>query len=211
MRFPYKKAGANSLAARKTIHGVGINDAAYIVQPTMNGKQVACPFYRRWKDMIDRCYSKKALEKHPNYKGCKVCDEWLTFSKFKIWMYFQDWAGMHLDKDILTDGNKVYGPNTCRFITPETNTILNDCRRTKGELPIGVHRHKEGGFVSQCCDGLGSGRRYLGIFGSPDIAHQAWRKAKATALFVHSGSISDPEISLALISRALKLEFHNGL
>ena len=63
---------------RSLICGVGVNDANYAT----SGKRM-CPFYRRWINMLERCYSEKFQEKNPTYRGCSVCEEWLTFSNFK--------------------------------------------------------------------------------------------------------------------------------
>lgn len=67
----------------RLVFGVGINDADYAVQPKINGVQVCCLFYRKWKNMLERCYYPKELVKHPTYQGCVVCDEWIYFSNFK--------------------------------------------------------------------------------------------------------------------------------
>ena len=80
-----------SLSMRKPIYGVGINDANYTVQPTINGKIVICPFYTKWTGMLKRCYSPQYQEKHPTYVECTVTSEWLFFSVFKSWMANQDW------------------------------------------------------------------------------------------------------------------------
>lgn len=75
----------------KLVYGVGINDADY---PTTQREKVngewkitwRCLYYDRWVSMLTRCYSSKCHEKQPTYKGCSVCDEWLTFSNFRKWM-----------------------------------------------------------------------------------------------------------------------------
>ena len=50
----------------------------------------------------------------------------------------QDWQGKHLDKDILIGGNKLYGPESCIFVSGQLNNLLlaRDARR--GEYPQGV-------------------------------------------------------------------------
>jgi len=88
----------------RLVCGVGINDADYPTRryKTVNGKSKlvwTCPFWRKWKDMISRCYSERELEKYPTYKGCSVCEDWLYFSRFKAWMEKQAWEGLVLDKD----------------------------------------------------------------------------------------------------------------
>lgn len=97
---------------RELVYGVGVDDLDYPKKKLLpNGKYSFCPYYQRWRGMIRRCYSKAQLGKNPNYEGCTVCDEWLTFSNFKSWMEKQDWEGKELDKDLLVRGNKVYSPH----------------------------------------------------------------------------------------------------
>lgn len=47
----------------KLICWVGINDADYPVCSTINGKKAHSPFYRVWRDMLERCYS--PADEHP--------------------------------------------------------------------------------------------------------------------------------------------------
>lgn len=41
-----------SIMKRSLVFGVGINDAKYKVQPRINGKQLCCPYYKKWKSFI---------------------------------------------------------------------------------------------------------------------------------------------------------------
>ena len=136
-----------SISKRKLVYGIGINDADYNIQSKISGKNVRCPYYRKWTNMLNRCYSDKPHDKYPTYIGCTVCDEWLTFSNFKEWMIKQDWKGMHLDKDIKINGNKTYSPETCVFIPHEINSLMLDCAASRGALPLGVSYHRNGSSV----------------------------------------------------------------
>ena len=66
----------------------------------------------KWGDMIKRCYDKKELKRRPSYMGVEVCDEWLCYANFKKWydenVYEIEGERIHLDKDILIKGNKIY-------------------------------------------------------------------------------------------------------
>ena len=42
----------------KLTYGFGVNDAPYQVKPIVNGKRLVCPYYRKWHNMLRRCYSK---------------------------------------------------------------------------------------------------------------------------------------------------------
>ena len=162
----------------KLVFGVGINDSDYQVQPTINGKRTKCRFYQTWVNMLQRCYCPKAKAKHPTYVGCSVAQEWLTFSNFKAWMESQDWEGNQLDKDILSPGNKIYGPENCAFVTREINTMLNDRAACRGQSPVGVCFNKETGkFKAQIRK---HGRlHHIGYFADTGAASAAYRLEKA--------------------------------
>lgn len=166
-------ATKNSLANRKLMCGVGINDAWYMVRREVNGKPQMCPFYKKWVGMLRRCYSKKWHSEHPTYKDCTVCDEWLTFSNFRSWMIGQDWQGKALDKDILVQGNKVYSPAFCIFVTQEINNLLCDSKARRGEFPLGVSLHKA---VNKYRARVGD--EVLGYFTDVDSAFTAYKVAK---------------------------------
>lgn len=176
---------------RGLIHGVGINDASYVT----NGKTV-CPFYSKWRDMLGRCYSKTTYR---TYEGCTVCDDWRLFSKFKAWMEAQDWEGKELDKDLLIQGNKVYSPDTCVFVSKEVNTFTTKCQASRGEYPIGVCLHKESGkFVAQCrVDGK---KKHLGIFTTVEQAHNAWVNKKRELAIELASRQEDCKISSAILN-----------
>lgn len=167
------------------IAGVGVNDATYTVQrfDRSSGKPKltwSCPYYNRWKHMITRCYSERSLRKDPQYRDVQVCEEWLYFSNFKVWMEKQDWQGKHLDKDLLGDG-KLYSPDSCVFIPQEINKFLTSQNRKASclGLPVGVCEHKKinkyGAHVHNPFTGK---REHLGVFYCEKEAHKAWHKRK---------------------------------
>ena len=187
----------------KLIRGVGVNDADYAINPMVEGKQVMCLFYSRWTAMLERCYSAKLQERCPTYKGCFVVEEWLTFSKFRKWMIAQDWEGNQLDKDLLIEGNKMYGPETCVFVCRELNSLLNERNAARGDLPLGVVKHKKK-YMSQVNK---NGKiNYLGTFTSPEEAHQVWRNAKAQVILDSLVLTGDVRVKNALRSRAKSLQ-----
>jgi len=188
--FIEKPANKTSISGRKTILGVGINDADYVTQDHTGDKIKTCPFYRRWKNMLQRCYSEKFQKQYPTYKDCSVCDEWLLFSTFKNWMIKQDWQGKHLDKDILITGNKIYSPETCLFVTLAINNILLERQNDRGALPLGV----------SLCDRrkrYAVKRRYkgkyvqIGTYMTTEEASQAYDKFKSK--IVHETALEQSE------------------
>ena len=158
----------------KLIYGLAINDADYPVRPIINGKPVLCPFYSVWVSMLNRSYCKKSHQKKLTYIGCSVVDEWLTFSKFKSWMIKQDWKGKALDKDVLVQGNKVYSPLTCIFVTQSINSLLNKNAALRGKYALGVCFNKCMGKYSSTCRVDGK-NKHLGFFYSPEEAHEVYK------------------------------------
>ena len=166
-----------SIAHRSLVFGVGINDADYSVHQNNNGKQMTCPYYSSWKNMIRRCFSGVLHSKYPTYIGCVVCDEWLTFSAFKAWMMRQDWQGKHLDKDILVQGNKKYGPDLCLFVTGAINNLITNRRAARGGYPQGVSFCKVNFKYSARCR-ANSKNKWLGYHDTPELAHEAHKEFK---------------------------------
>lgn len=56
---------------------------------------------------------------------------------------------MHLDKDILVKGNKIYSPNTCVFVNRTINNLFTKSNDIRGELPIGVNKTLNNKYISQ--------------------------------------------------------------
>lgn len=174
---------------KKLVFGVGVNDADYVVQNKVttgyvDGKQKmkqvwVCPFYRTWKDMLQRCFSDKWKAKCPTYKDVTCCKEWLTFSNFKGWMEQQDWQGRQMDKDIIFPNNKVYSPETCAFVSRVTNSFILASDAIRGEHPLGVvWKKRNQKFQAQCQNPFMKKKEHLGLFNCPKEAHEAWRKRK---------------------------------
>ena len=177
MTFPVIPVNNRSLKNRKLVEGVGVNDADYQTQPTVNGKRIICPFYRKWHAMLIRCYSKKHLKSQPSYVGCSVCKEWLTFSTFKKWMVDQEWEGKHLDKDILNKGNKIYSPNGCIFVSNDINSLIVDSGKRRGKHPKGVHYQKAIGKFQVCCKIRGKST-HVGYYSNAIDASEAYIEFK---------------------------------
>ena len=166
---------------RSLRHGVGINDAGYVVSRKVEGKIVVCPYYRRWANMLKRAYCPKCHEEQPTYKGVTVCKEWLTFSTFKKWMRTQDWRGNALDKDLIEAGNKEYGPDTCCFVSGALNTLLITCEAKRGAYPLGVSLSKASGEYQAQCRVNGKAT-HLGYYTTPEAASIAYKTFKAKVI-----------------------------
>lgn len=197
----------------RLIFGVGVNDANYVTQImetvgyTAQGKQIQklvwiCPFYRKWADMVKRCYSEKYKLKYPSYISCTVISEWHYFMNFRAWMQAQDWKEKHLDKDLLLPGNKIYSPDTCVFIDPKVNYFIVESGAVKGQWPVGVSLDKRRGkFKSSCRDIISGKQKHLGMFNSPEEAHQAWLSYKLEQAKILASQQTDERVAKALVAR----------
>ena len=196
----------------KLTYGVGVNDLGYRTQVfeelTKNGgKRVLkpvfrCKYYAVWVSMLQRCYSKKSLERNPSYTGTSVCSEWLSASEFRKWMEQQDWHGKSLDKDIIAPGSRLYSPETCAFVLQSTNKFVTASDAIRGEYPIGVDLYKRTGKYRARCENPFTGKKeHLGYFSTPEEAHEAWRKRKNELAQLVAATESDQRIVEALKKR----------
>ena len=121
------------------------------VKGTENGKVKKS--YKTWYSMINRCYNKDFHNIEKTYKDCSVCNEWLCYENFEKWYnenYYEiDGEDMHLDKDIIIKGNKVYSPETCCFVPQRINKLFIKNDKNRGESVIGTTLFK-GKYVVQC-------------------------------------------------------------
>lgn len=176
---------------RRSVAGVGVRD---VETPTST-----CPYYQLWKDMLRRCYSPAMQLRHPTYVGCSVAPEWHHLSAFMGWMQQQDWQGKDLDKDLLVPGNKVYGPDTCVFVSAQVNNFLTDRARHR-RYGLGV-QHLPNGKYRAACSQLGGGRAHLGVFDTAEEAHEAWRTEKHRLALILADQQTNPRIAAALRAR----------
>lgn len=157
----------------KLIYGVGVNDVP---------KSSRTPEFATWRAMLKRSCCEEYKDIRPTYNDKSCCEEWTYLSVFKVWMQNQAWqVGLHLDKDILVPGNKVYSPDTCAFVPQYINALFNINRGASRGLPIGVRTHdissSKNIYVAQCRKDGDSGR-HVGRFETSEEAHAAWQLAK---------------------------------
>lgn len=135
--------------------------------------------YRRWSDMINRCYNTKFHKRQPQYESCTVCEEWLNYSNFKVWYeehkYGRD--SLDLDKDILWKGNKVYSHETVAFVPHIINTLFITGKSRRGNLPLGVHYDRNKGKYRAEMSFKGEQKK-LGTFDTMEKAFVKYKEYK---------------------------------
>lgn len=193
---------------RKLVCGVGVNDSdcPVTVWEVVEGKYRQaglCPFYQAWRCMLQRCYSEAFRVRKKSYAGCSVAKDWHRLSSFKAWMQTQDWEGKQLDKDLLIPGNKIYSPETCVFVSQRLNLFLSDRAASRGKWPIGVSVRKDtvAEFQVRCSNPFSGKDEHLGMFDTPEEAHEAWRQKKHEHACRYADMQTDPRIAQALRTR----------
>ena len=89
-------------------------------------------------------------------------------------MYHIGIERMHLDKDILIKGNKVYSPDTCLIVPQSINEIFHSSgRKTKDiDLPYTILRTSKGKYS------VSFRSKSLGVYDTVDKALDAYLKVK---------------------------------
>lgn len=159
------------------VYGVGIYEKGkYITK--VNGVPTKC--YRTWQGIIERCYHPDREKKFPTYIDCKLDERWFYFQAFAEWWHnqpFHDYPNYHLDKDLLVKGNRIYGPDFCRFVPRELNNLTTSCKAVRGEYPIGVCYDITRNSIKACIKIRGRSK-HLGVFEDANEAHLAYKIAK---------------------------------
>lgn len=145
--------------------------------------------YQNWTCMIRRCYDKKLKERYSAYYGdCSVCEEWHNYQNFAKWwnenVYRVGTERMHLDKDILFGGNRIYSPDTC-LISPQRINMMFMNKPNKYNLPNGIKPSSKGRYESKY------NGKYLGVFDSIEDAVVAHDMAKTEALIQIANEYKD--------------------
>ena len=145
-----------------TVFGVGyLGD-----YPTTNEGGRKSKEYNTWRGMLARCYGRTNLDA---YKYCIVSEEFHDASYFKDWYNKQRGChrdDFHLDKDILSDGCKIYAEDICVLVPREVNNFFVDHSDKRGVVgyPVGVS------YDSKCADNPFT-VKYGGHGGEPHVSY----------------------------------------
>lgn len=164
------------------IFGVASND----LESCTNTK-----IYQIWHSMIRRCYSKVYHKSRPAYDDVEVQSSWLKFSNFKRdveSLPFSDYCekyGYELDKDILSDGSRMYKMETISFVPKEINSaFIKDVRFGKY---TGWYINTQGSFAPSVSGIMETHRKERGFktaYRTPEEAFAVYKECKKYQLKV---------------------------
>ena len=147
------------------------------------------------------------FKREPTYKGCKVEDYLLNFQNMSEWLdenyYEVPGEVMHLDKDILCKGNKIYSRETCIFVPQRINSLFIKRDKLRGDYPIGISYHKRDNILEVWCRTIeeDSKGNYLGRF-KPNQVEEAFQCYK-TFKENYIKQVADDYYSQGLIPKKL--------
>lgn len=156
----------------KTACGVGyVGEGKYLTKE--NGRSTK--LYSCWVHMLERCYYEKNQNLHQSYYGiCSVCDEWMNFQVFAKWYeenYYEIGERLHLDKDILYPGNKIYSPDTCLLVPQRINELFAYKPKNTG-LPVGIRKNSNDKYGARYC------KYSLGTYDTLEEAYEKYAEKK---------------------------------
>jgi hypothetical protein len=167
------------------VQGIGIKGMTYPAWE--EGKHLK--EYDLWVDVFKRC-KEKYWARQPTYVGV-TCSE-----NFKSYTFFYEWCNRqigfknrddkgrhwHLDKDILSKGNKVYSEDVCVFVPMSINMLLTKSGAARGDCPIGVTFHKKQHKFRARCNNGSKVLKNLGSFNTAIEAFQAYKHYKESLI-----------------------------
>lgn len=177
---------------KEKVCGVGTNDAPYYTSLEVDGMTCYCPYYTRWKKMLNSCYSVK------NGSGAlrSVCEEWQSFMGFRKWMEQQSWEGNELTHWLRVPGSTTYSPASCLFVSKRVRSLFPSVRSKEGR-PIGVKKAR-GRYVVSCYS-IDRRYSYVGSYETLNEAVEAYVLAKEDEAKSVAYSQKDPLVTQAVL------------
>lgn len=108
---------------KRTVFGIG-----YLGCSDADANRTDNYIYSKWSNMMQRCYDEETHKLKPYYALCTAEIEWLNFANYRLWHIENEMGDrkVDLDKDVLIQGNTVYGSETCTLIPHFTNTLFEE-------------------------------------------------------------------------------------
>ena len=167
--------------SNKLVYGIGFKGRVYPCKE--DGKTVKA--YEIWQGLLERCTEKRWIT-CPSYTGTSCSDNFKSYSYFYEWCQEQIgflkkdennryWC---LDKDILSNGNKVYSEDVCVFVPNRVNNLVIKRNASRGDWPIGVSLDKATSkYKASCRNGSGTVKT-IGMYSSVQEAFLAYKTFK---------------------------------
>lgn len=156
-----------------------IQDGKWVHYEIHGGRLDTTRAYQIWQSMKSRCNPDGAnQQRHPNYIGCIMSENFKDFQFFAEWCHKQVGYGLEgyeIDKDILVPGNKLYSEDNCVFVPRALNVFLTSRSLHRGNYPQGVCLDR-GKFHAQLS--INGKKKTLGRFLTLEEAVQAYNKVK---------------------------------
>ena len=148
------------------------------------GKLCSTWEYKKWQNMLQRCFDDKFKEKYPTYKDVTCCERWLCFANFledlEILKQEYNWnvdEKLQLDKDILHKGNKIYSLENCVLVPDYINFLFTKRDTKRGVYPIGVTYNKQRKKYQTHCR-INGKKIGLGYYNTVEEAFNVYKIAK---------------------------------
>lgn len=166
------KSGSIKNPYDRNVYGIGyLGEGNHVIKIGTDKSQP----YKAWHELIARCYAEKKKDTFPAYYNiCTVCDEWLCYNTFADWYVENQYdvnERLHLDKDILYAGNKIYSPDTCLLVPQRINMLFSNRSNDKG-LPNGIRRTDGGKYSAKY------GGKDIGTYLTLEEAYVEYAKVK---------------------------------
>ena len=196
------KSGSIKNPYDRNVYGIGyLGEGNHIIKIGLDKSQP----YKAWHEMIARCYAEKKKDTFPAYYNiCTVCDEWLCYNTFADWYVENQYEvneRLHLDKDILFAGNKIYAKDKCLLVPQRLNMMFMNKPNNRG-LPNGIRKYKNGYLAKY-------NQEELGIFPTVEDAYYEQTKKKKEAIVQlaneYKGTIPE-KVYEAVIAYEFKIE-----
>ncbi len=167
--------------AKSIVDDIKRLDGSWLKSLTIDGVQYTTKSYQLWKNMKSRCIDGGTVQsKFPTYAGREVTGSFLDFDLFTEWYTKQvgyNSPDMHLDKDLICEGNRCYNEDTCVLIPKGLNLFLVSQDKNRGSCVLGVSLRKTTGKFRATIriDGRSVN---LGEFVNEEEAYVAYKAAK---------------------------------
>lgn len=108
------------------------------------GKKKRKYLYDMYRDLVRRIITPNGKNEVDCYLEVSLDERWNTYEKFLDWVFGDPDNNFHwfyqIDKDLLDQRSKVYGPDTCIFLPQQLNKALSIGKNINTSIAQGVHK-----------------------------------------------------------------------